>query len=221
MQSTHSDAIALLVESGFPATRREWAMGDTIVVPLGHPSTKNGLTTYPAVSWLVPKSNESWDFVQVSSVERTRSFRDLDSACRAAIESARAFAFVRRCTHCGGISQVTFGEQIKGSSLEYWIAIYCTGCGSQVESNGTGSLPDDLREVELKRNGAWIVSSPRPQGPKQWAALRSELDLDLAGLAALKSTLPGRIFRGTFAEARRLRTALLAKTVNAVVEEAG
>jgi hypothetical protein len=149
MQTSYSAAIAFLIESGVPASRREWAMGDTIVVPLGHPSTEHGVITYPAVAWLVPRPDRSWDFITTSS-------------------------------------------------LHHWIAIHCGACGSKIESDGIGPLPDKLRELELKRNGEWCVLVPRPESPKP---------------------LPGRIFHGTFAEANRLRSALLAKSINAIVEE--
>jgi len=94
---THDDAIAALLKHGIAASRREWALGDTVVVPLGHPSTTHGITVYPTVAWLVPSHEHSWKLVrEVGGTSRTREHPDLDSACLAVFEIAAAFAFFGR-----------------------------------------------------------------------------------------------------------------------------
>jgi hypothetical protein len=206
MLRTHADAITFLEAAGVPASRRDWVMGDTIVVPLGHASMRDGITVHPAVAWLVP-FEDSWAIRQpVAELERELAFSTLRDACDAALAIARAFAIFRSCDTCKSPAQLAFGERPR--SPEFWVALRCLSCGAQVESDGTGSLPDELRRLELTRNGTWSVSVKRPTAPTQWTALRRELKLDLPQLANLKRTLAGHVFAGTFAEASRLCTSL-------------
>jgi hypothetical protein len=131
---------------------------------------------------------------------------------------ARAFAVFRNCHSCNRSAQLAFGE--RRGSPEFWVTLCCLDCGAQVESDGVGCLPDDLRALELARNGTWVVSVERPTEPAQWAALRRELQLDLPELAQLKKSLPGNVFAGTFVEASRL-CASLGKVVATALQQAG
>jgi hypothetical protein len=206
MLCSHADAIAFLEAAGVPASRREWGLGDTIVVPLGHPSTRDGITAYPAVAWLVPVES-SWTIRQpVGQLERQLSFSTLQDACDAMLVIARAFAVLRDCQACHRSAQLDFGE--RGTSPQFWVALLCLHCGTRIESDDTGSLPDDLRALELARQGTWSVAVERPTEAAQWSSLRRELQLGLPELARLKASLPGNVFTGTFAEASRLCGAL-------------
>lgn len=205
---THSEAIELLREAGVPASRREWALGDTIVVPLGHPTLRDGTAVHQSVAWLVPSAG-SWRLEQpVGQQQRTLRFPDLDAACAAALELARAYAQTEPCHRCGQPAQLSFGEHRAQGTLQHWVASRCLACGAQVESDGAGALPEHLRKLELRRQGAWVVRVERPTTSAQWTALRRELELSLPELAELKGSLPGLVFTGTFAEAQRLRAAL-------------
>ncbi len=218
MLRTHTDAIAFLEAAGVPASRRDWAMGDAVVIPLGHASTRDGIPVHPAVVWLVP-SERSWAIRQpVAQLERELSFLTLRDACDSVIAIARAFALFQTCEACQSPAQLAFGERPR--SPEFWVALRCLTCGAQVESDGTGSLPDELRALELIRNGTWSVSVERPAEPGQSAILRRELQLDLPQLATLKGQLPGAVFAGTFAEASRL-CASLGKVMEANLRQAG
>jgi hypothetical protein len=206
MPRTHADAIALLEAAGVPASRRDWAMGNTIAISLGHPSTRDGIAVYPGIAWLVP-SGAAWSINQpVGQLQRALSFPNLAEACNALLAIARAFTAFRACDSCKRAAQLAFGERL--SSPEFWVSLSCVACGARVESDGTGSLPDDLRALELIRNGTWAVSVARPTEPAQWAALRRELRLGLPELAHWKESLPGSVFAGTFAEASRIRASL-------------
>jgi len=205
---THAEAIEFLRAAGVSASRREWVLGDTIVVPLGHPSLRNGSNVHPGVAWLVP-SEGAWRLEQsVGQASRTQRFPDLEAACAAAVELAEAFAQTQPCHRCGQAAKLSFGERRAPGTLQYWVAAYCEACGAQFESDGTGPLPEELRQLELRRQGAWAVRVERPTTAAQWAALRSALDLSLSELAELKGSLPGGVFTGTFAEAQRLQAAL-------------
>lgn len=221
MMTTYDEAIAALVASGIPATRRHWALGDTIVVPLGHPSVRGDIALHPSVAWLVPGAGHSWELVRAICGESSaRGYPNLDAACRAAIDLARAFARFESCRACGAQAEVDFGEHAGESELKYWIAVRCPSCGSQLESDGQGPLPDELRQLEFERNGVWNVLIEPPLSPAQWAAVRTVLDVDLGRIAELERSLPLPIFQGTIAESTRVRNTLTRAGVNATLTQA-
>jgi len=218
MLRTHADAIAFLQAAGVTASRRDWVLGDTVVVPLGHASTRDGITVHPAVAWLVPAA-DSWTIHQpVAQLERKLSFPTLGEACDLVLVIARAFAVFRSCHACNGSAQLDFGERLR--SPEFWVALRCPDCGAEVESDDTGPLPDDLRALELTRNGTWSVLVARPTEASQWDVLRNELRLDLPSLVTLKGSLPGAAFTGTVTEASRLWMSL-SKVMPADLQPAG
>ncbi len=218
MLRTPADAIGFLQAAGISASRRDCALGDTIGVPLGHPSTRDGIAVHPAVAWLVPEA-DSWTILQaVDQFERKLSFPTLRQACDFVLLIASAFAVFRNCHVCNASAPLAFGERPR--SAEFWVAVRCAHCGTQIESDDAGSLPDDLRALELTRNGTWSVLVARPTETRQWTALRHELRLDLPGLATLKGSLPGPVFAGTFAEASRL-CASLSKVISVDLLQAG
>jgi hypothetical protein len=149
------------------------------------------------------------------------SFSDLDTACDVAIDIARAFTATQPCDSCRLSAQLAFGERLAPNGLQFWVTTRCLHCGAQVESDGFGSLPANLRELELQRRGTWTVLAKPPAAPVQWSVLRRELELDLPELAKLKAALPGSVFLGTFAEASRLCTALTNADILADLEQAG
>ena len=218
---THEEAIAALTERGIPASRHAWALGDTIVVPLGHPSVQRDIVLHPSVAWLVPGESCEWKLVRIVSGESSvRSYPNLDAACRAALELAEAFALFEPCIACAAPAEVDFGEHVGASGLQYWVAHRCGECGSQTESDGRSPLPDKLRKLELKRNGAWNVSVEPPLSAAQWAAVRAALDVDLARIAELKRALPIPIFQGTLGESTRVREALVKEGIRVKLSEA-
>jgi hypothetical protein len=222
MLRSHSDAIRELERAGIRAERRDWVLGDTIVVPLGRPSTASGIELYPNVAWLVPRTSPRWELVQpVVSIERVREFESLDAACNAAIETARLFVLTDRCERCGSDAELDFRESAGDTQFQWWVSTRCASCGARSESDGAGPLPDSLREIELRRNGTWTATASPPSSAVAWSALRTALALDLAGLAALKARLPAAIFTGTFCEASRLRHRLLRDNIESEVAETG
>lgn len=144
MLHTHAEAIEVLLRAGIPASRRDWALGDTVVVPLGHPSTTNGITVHPSVAWLVPAA-PGWRVEQaVANIPRILLCPDLGAACAVAIDIAQAFGLRRPCQHCNLDAEFDFGERDTPRGLQFWTAARCSHCGSQVEADGLGALPDGL-----------------------------------------------------------------------------
>lgn len=203
------------------AWRREWTLGDTVVVPLGRPSVRDGTTVHPSVLWLIPLGS-GWRLEQhVAQIPRSESFVTLAAACNRAIEIAQSFAPTERCAGCGLAAELDFGEHHTGADLAFWVSSRCENCAAQIESDGIGPLPEYLRQLERRRHGIWSVVVRRALGPAQWQAIRRELNLTVPALGDLKATLPGPIFVGTFAEAVRLCRILERAGVVAAVEQAG
>jgi hypothetical protein len=219
--NTHSDAIEVLRRAGIPASRREWVLGDTVVVPLGRPSSAGDITAYPAVAWLVPTAT-GWRFEQpVANIPRIVPCSDLSAACDLAIEIARSFTPKEPCTACGFPADLDFGDRSTFGRIQHWTALRCAHCGSRTESDGVDPLPNHLRDLELLRYGAWAVVVESPVTTTQWKLLRPELRLSLQALRELKSRLPGRVFSGTFPEARLFQNRLARAEVMAQLEYAG
>lgn len=218
---TYEEAIAALNQRGIPASRHAWVLGDTIVVPLGHRSVQRDIVVHPTVAWLVPGESREWKLVRIIGGESSaHSYPNLDAACRAAIELAEAFALFEPCIACAAPAEVDFGEHVGPSGLKHWIAYRCAQCGSQTEYDGGGSLPEALRQLEFRRNGAWNVFVEAPLSAAQWAAVRAALGVDLARIAELKRSLPMPIFQGTLGESTQLRQALTEAGIGVRLSEA-
>jgi hypothetical protein len=68
-----------------------------------------------------------------------------------------------------------------------------------------GSLPDELRRLELERHGTWSVEIDGSQQTAGWSKIREALSLSMSALQELRRRLPGSIFQGTLAEALTLQ----------------
>lgn len=76
---------------------------------------------------------------------------------------------------CGKTAIESSGDTPFDLELKWWFSVTCNECGMCIEGEGGEQLPDDLREIELSKNGTWGVlvrsgspsdgdSSLRPEG---------------------------------------------------------
>jgi hypothetical protein len=218
----HTDAIEFLQRRGIPATRRVWALGDTVVVPLGPMSADSaGIVVYRSVAWLVPGAGGRWDLVHhVFQHERRLSFGSLEQACEAALRLRSIQEPTDACPECGGRRQLSFGERIRGGELVWFRSTFCESCGARVEADGGDRLPDDLRATELARHGRWGVTISRAPTVSGWIAVRDALCLDLSAVSALKNRIPCVAFEGTFMEALRVRELFVNNGASAELSQA-
>ncbi|NUP14051.1 MAG: hypothetical protein HOW73_49090 [Polyangiaceae bacterium] len=218
---SHIDAVEELLRHGIAAERREWSLGDTVMVPLGAAFEHSGTVVFSSVAWLVPNSRDAWDLVQMlSQRERRRRFSSLELAVAEALELTKLYDCMGACSACGGVEHLSFGEWCGLGQMTYWIATSCGTCGACSEADGGDSLPEELREIELRRHGTWRLTTSAEHSPRAWSAIRAELALGLPELAALKRTLPGELFRGTLAEVSRLQARLARAHVQTELHEA-
>ncbi len=86
---SHEDAVSFFQAHGLHAYRRDWALGDTVVVMWCPSHGEHAIVVYRFVLWLVP-SDEACDVVRLARQrERTKRYASLDEACVAALTLAR------------------------------------------------------------------------------------------------------------------------------------
>jgi hypothetical protein len=198
--------VELFRAQGFPATRRVWALGDTVAIPVGPEESHGGVVAYRFVAWLAPRGAEGWDFVHpLFAHERRLPFDTLERACEAALRLLPLHDPHDTCPACGGPRRVAFGERPPPALSRWYLSTSCASCGARAECDGDGDLPDDLRAMEEARNGRWAVVVTREPTTRGWQDLRSALGLELSALVELRRRLPGVVFEGTFAQAYRIR----------------
>lgn len=192
----HDEAIALLERLGFcDVTRRQWALGDCVVVPLGRKDTQ-GISVWPEVAFLVP-SNSGWDLVRsLRQHEWRKHFTDVELACTALRDIAERFAFPDRCS-CGGELDARVGERVQ-DTVRLWCSTHCLKCGARAEMDGRGEMPGDLREWLIVREGRWKVTVTELATTETWKRAREVLKVAIDEIAELRRTPNARIFSGTF-----------------------
>jgi len=113
------------------------------------------------------------------------------------------------CPRCRTVGVKTFGERTVGVELRWWTSTSCLACVSRSEGDGTGSLPLDLRAIEIAKAGSFHILVHTDDVPTVLMRLRKTLSIDLRETAALMHALPCPLFSGsTRAEAERLRVVL-------------
>src|SRR5581483_8993450 len=94
-----------------------------------------------------------------------------------------------------------------------WYASYCCpSCGAQVEEDGRGTPPVEVRQALLHQEGKWglHLDEPGGQGTLALKFLRQVLGLTVAEVGELRARLPGAVATGTRAEMERLAAVLRA-----------
>jgi hypothetical protein len=80
------EAIKWLRSQGVNASRRDWALGASIVIPVGLPQESSDITVYRNVCYLYPWPDGSWEFLNGADNSNSR-YPDLEMAARAALET--------------------------------------------------------------------------------------------------------------------------------------
>ena len=85
------EAIEWLRSRGVNASKRDWSLGASILIPIGPPEESGGITIYPNVFYLYPTADGSWEFLNCAD-DSTLRYPDLELAVRAVLDSIRALA---------------------------------------------------------------------------------------------------------------------------------
>ena len=81
---TREEIIERLRALEIDASPRDWAMGKTVVVPLGTPAHDRGIRLWPGVLYLRPEQGGHWQFCVLDQVqpEPPESLDELDALVR-------------------------------------------------------------------------------------------------------------------------------------------
>jgi hypothetical protein len=115
------------------------------------------------------------------------------------------------CPNCGALFVANFGESIGTGKLTWSMSTQCSACNNYTtEIDGSGPLPDDLREIVLAEEGEWSLSIVDLGQDRVLAlkALKQVLGLSAAEMIQLKSHLPANVAVGTKKEMRFLQRQL-------------
>ncbi|MEU7868415.1 hypothetical protein [Dactylosporangium sp. NPDC049140] len=120
---------------------------------------------------------------------------------------------VEPCSRCGALLRGELSQAVIGDRLAWSISSVCDGCGSQLESCGRDTLPEEFRQMLLDRDGAGRLRVDPDSGrPLRLAILRvlRRYGASLAEASDTYTRLTGPGVIGTRAEvlllANRLNT---------------
>lgn len=80
------EAIKWLRSRGVNASKRDWALGASIAIPVGPPQESSGITAYRNVFYLYPGRDGSWAFLNCAD-DSTSCYPDLELAVQAALDA--------------------------------------------------------------------------------------------------------------------------------------
>ncbi|WP_172186887.1 hypothetical protein [Microcoleus asticus] len=123
------------------------------------------------------------------------------------------------CGNCGKDIQMFFGQSVFDKQLVWHLSYDCPHCGEAIELDDTGTLPNELREAILAKEGTWnfTVLETEERATLAVKILRAAMSLSLAEAMKLKKKMPGGVCSGTKAEVDRLKQLLDAEGLKAEI----
>ncbi|WP_449416051.1 hypothetical protein [Phormidium nigroviride] len=117
------------------------------------------------------------------------------------------------CEKCNTPVEIHVGQAISVRELVWNLSYTCSHCGWQIEEDGTGVPPEELRKAILEAEGEWSLAILETGNSAMLAIkiLRETMELSLSEALRLKKMIPGTVVTGTRAEIERLRKILVAK----------
>ncbi|MEG4133221.1 hypothetical protein QUA21_30205 [Microcoleus sp. Pol1B3] len=103
--------------------------------------------------------------------------------------------------------------------LVWHLSYSCSHCGEAIELNDTHTIPDEIREEILAKEGTWnlIVLEKEQRATVVTKIMREAMSLLLAEAMKLKKKMPGSVLIGTKSETYRLKQLLAAEGLKASV----
>lgn len=122
---------------------------------------------------------------------------------------------VEECTH-GGFARI--GQTVVSGHLRWYRSTSCSDCGN-VEEDGVGFPPEEIRALLLKDGGHWDVVARESGSAAVVKVVKEVLGLSNAEAAAQLRSFP-IVFQGTSTEAGWLKDRLSALLIPASVVKA-
>ena len=125
------------------------------------------------------------------------------------------------CWECERAIQISVGQYISNQELVWYRSQNCPYCGNQLEEDGAGIPPEEIRQAILAIEGQYnlIVQETGSRAVVAIKLLRAALDLSLNEAMKLKSMMPGKTISGTKVEMERLLSFLISEELNAWSEQ--
>ena len=62
---------------------------------------------------------------------------------------------------CGGTLCINVGDSIMSGTFRWYASYYCNNCklNTEMDGNGIDSIPDDIKELIIKKEGRWGLAS--------------------------------------------------------------
>ena len=62
---------------------------------------------------------------------------------------------------CGGTLCINVGDSILSGTFRWYASYHCNSCkiNTEMDGNGIDSIPDDIKELIIKREGRWGLAS--------------------------------------------------------------
>lgn len=62
---------------------------------------------------------------------------------------------------CGGTLSINVGDSIMSGTFRWYASYHCNNCNinTEMDGNGIDSIPDDIKELIIKREGGWGLAS--------------------------------------------------------------
>jgi hypothetical protein len=108
------------------------------------------------------------------------------------------------CGACSSAIKIRASHVFQNERLVWWRAYHCSACGNQIEEDGHGDPPDDIKLAILQQDGEWGLMIDPQQVDRRMIVfikiMRQTLKLSLRAAADLSNRLPGPLVIGTRAE---------------------
>ena len=123
------------------------------------------------------------------------------------------------CDACKNLTNMEVQESTTTGELTWYFTYKCRSCGSVVEGDDVGHLPEELRKLVMAEEGEWIlrIDEVPKEKIKLMKILRQLLDLDLNSISGLLKTIPGNVKSGTWAEMEVIRKKLSQEGFHATI----
>jgi hypothetical protein len=124
------------------------------------------------------------------------------------------------CEKCNQNINIQVAQSIYNRKLVWSVSYICPHCGNQIEEDGNGYPPKNIRELILEIEGEWNLNITNIDSKAiitLMKTLRESLNLSLPEVLKIKEKIPGCIMTGTKFELDRLIQILEAKNIKASV----
>jgi hypothetical protein len=125
------------------------------------------------------------------------------------------------CRSCGAELEAAVGQAVVRHRLYWHRSFSCQHCGAQIEEDGYGIPPHDVRFAILRDEGEWtlVLDDLAERTTLALKLIRQALGLSLVETAAVRKHIPGAVLDGTQAEMQWLAMILSNAGIRSFVQK--